>query len=271
MTLLKTPVKKLNAERYYDLVSKTYDESVNESYLMLKCDEITKSIIKRFVSKNSKILDLGCGTGFVLDAVKEKSTSADVHYLGVDISQGMLNIAKNKFSKEIKNKKVKLVRHNLNKTLPFENESFDLVCSTYSSMNYVKNIKVAIKEAYRVCKINGYILLVMFNKYSLKRLLNFNVSGKEYYKSETNEGTPISSLVYFYSPQEILELIPGKYTLKLLKSQMTLLNIDIINKLVSDDKNMVNAILEFEEKFNGALILNQLGRRFFLVIKKIKS
>lgn len=248
------------------MASKTYDKFNKEDILMKKYDALTQKILKKFTTKNSKILDLGCGTGFVLDAIN------DIYrrYTGLDFSVGMLKVAKVKFKSKIKTGKVKFINYDLNNKLPFKNNSFDFVCSLYASLSYVKNIKLAINEAYRVCKKGGFIYIGMLNRYSLCRLLKFRYGSKEYYKSKTHEGEKISSLVYFYTPKEILNMLPktSKYRLMLLKSQMILLDINWVYKLFSNKKSKIDSIMDFEENFNTSFPFTLLGHGFVIVIKK---
>lgn len=58
-------------------------------------DELEKFFLKRFVRKDKSILDVGCGTGNLLNSFIKLSKNLT----GVDVSYGMINQAKRKYKK----------------------------------------------------------------------------------------------------------------------------------------------------------------------------
>jgi SAM-dependent methyltransferase len=111
------------------------------SYIPNLLEPIAIKIIKNFnLSNNSKILDVGCGKGFLLYEIKRLLPKITVK--GFDISAYAIKNAK----KEVKEK---LFVHKAQDKYPFKNKYFDLVIS----FNCLHNLKIyEIKEA--VCEIN---------------------------------------------------------------------------------------------------------------------
>ena len=72
---------------FYDLLYK------NKKYK--KEFDLIKKTLKRYTSKPSSLLDLGCGTGKYSNLM----TSLNLKVVGVDRSNNMLKIAKQKYSK----------------------------------------------------------------------------------------------------------------------------------------------------------------------------
>ena len=114
---------------YYNQIAKSYNE------LHLEEQSGKLSIIKSSIKtgKNTKILDVGCGSGI--------SSQFDCFVVGVDPSIGLL--------KQNSHSKILSVAENL----PFKNNSFDYVISVTSIHNF-KNIKKSIHEIKRVGKEN---------------------------------------------------------------------------------------------------------------------
>ncbi|MGY5151515.1 MAG: class I SAM-dependent methyltransferase [Candidatus Nitrosopumilus sp. bin_6a] len=103
-----------------------------------------KKYFKGFLIKknNPKILDIGCGTGFVIDIAKKFSTNV----IGIDISNEML--------KEVNKKgNVELARGNTS-VLPFRDNFFD-ICTSYGFLHHLYDLTPTLKEAYRCLKKNG--------------------------------------------------------------------------------------------------------------------
>jgi len=54
-------------------------------------------IVRNSSKKRISILDLGCGVGLLLDFLKEKRLSSNIEYTGIDISEKMVEIAKERW------------------------------------------------------------------------------------------------------------------------------------------------------------------------------
>lgn len=96
------------------------------------------------------ILDLGCGTGAVLQAILNEDCRKKAY--GIDISENMLDIARNKLKEN-----ATLVLGD-SEYLPFENEFFDVVYCNDSFHHYPKPDKV-LSEVYRVLKPKGTLII----------------------------------------------------------------------------------------------------------------
>lgn len=105
------------------------------------------------IKAGSDILDIGCGAGFDL-VVARKLAGADGRICGIDITQKMIDRARNVFEKLDLDDIETL--HVTSETLPFEDQGFDLVIS-----NGVINLSPAkdefFQEMYRVLRPGGKI------------------------------------------------------------------------------------------------------------------
>lgn len=111
-----------------------------------------------------RILDLGCGTGYLTHKLHLLFPDADI--IGVDIAFGMVKFATNN----------KLKTTSINyycadaEQLPFRDQSFDLVFSN-CCLASLPNFSVAIQELQRVVKINGLLLFSTFGPDTLAALM----------------------------------------------------------------------------------------------------
>lgn len=108
--------------------------------------EQLQKLIKEFVSVNAeiKILDCGCGEGYYTSALKERLNNCSRIY-GMDVSKDAIISA----SKAYKNVDFSVGSVN---SLPFANESFDVVLSLFAPLSE--------SEFSRVLKNNGIMITV---------------------------------------------------------------------------------------------------------------
>lgn len=116
-----------------------------------------KRIVK-YIPKNAKVLDLGCG--YKANFIK-KISNKDCNCFGVDIS----------VDKDINSDKVTLLSHDLNIELPFDDNSFDVVVSL-ANLEHLNNPKYVLNEINRVLRPGGKLLLTTPSIYA-KPVLEF--------------------------------------------------------------------------------------------------
>jgi SAM-dependent methyltransferase len=110
---------------------------------------LVRSLIARYArtssSENGSYLDVGCGTGIVLDEIGRGFNPR----VGLDISQGALGLTSDRVSSP-------LVCGDASE-LPFADNSFDLI-SCLDVLEHVRNDLGCIRECFRICKPGGYMV-----------------------------------------------------------------------------------------------------------------
>lgn len=134
-----TDYKKLS-ESTFNIQAKTYDTDKNGKHARNLYQHIINTLS---TLQFSNVLDVGCGTGEILSAIRKLYPTISLQ--GIDISQEMLKQAENK---KIDNVKLYLgdAEHP-----SFENDKFDVLICT-DSFHHYPNPKKAIEEFYRVLK-----------------------------------------------------------------------------------------------------------------------
>ena len=137
---------------------KRYSDAIEEVGLW----NSEKIIFDKYINKNDKILDLGCGAGrTTINLFKEGYTNIT----GLDIGDKLIDFAKT-YSKE-KNLDIKFVVGDATK-LEFEDNSFDIVIFSFNGMQCIPgsdNRKNVLKEVYRVLKPGGYYIFTAHDRH----------------------------------------------------------------------------------------------------------
>ena len=129
-------------KQFGNLYSQYYDLLYRDKNYIAEVNYIIK-LIKENMNQSKTLLDMGCGTG------KHAELLSDNGYIvhGIDISEDMLKIAKNRS----KNKEDKLLFSNSNIQDLNLNKKFDVVVSLFHVMNYQNSDNELIK-AFKVAK-----------------------------------------------------------------------------------------------------------------------
>ncbi len=77
-------------EAFFDSIAGEYDRAYIRPVDMAE-DSLTATVLYRHIAKGDYVLDVGCGTGHTLMMVQPS------HYVGVDISRGMLRRAESRW------------------------------------------------------------------------------------------------------------------------------------------------------------------------------
>ena len=140
-------------------------------------EPIAKKMIEHYKLKpDSKILDVGCGKGFLLYEFKKLLPECEVK--GLDISSYAIKNAKDEIKKN-------LILGSAN-NLPFEKNYFDLVISLNTLHNlYCFDLKKALSEVERVSKSNKYICIESYrNEFEKMNLLYWQVTCECFFTPE---------------------------------------------------------------------------------------
>jgi SAM-dependent methyltransferase len=138
--------------RYYDLFAGNYSADL--------------PLYRTLCTPESRVLEIGCGTGRVLKALLE----AGAHVTGIDISAEMLEIARVKLADYLDSGQLILLNHDF-RFLPLD-ETFDHILVTFYTFNYLLTSDDQLSFLRNVRKSlvpHGTVLLDLFYPQSLAR------------------------------------------------------------------------------------------------------
>jgi ubiquinone/menaquinone biosynthesis C-methylase UbiE len=139
-------------EEAYNAWSLSYDTQPDN--LMMALDEtIFTELIEKISLQQNVVADVGCGTGRHWKKLYAKQPS---RIIGYDVSEGMLEVLKEKFPEA----ETHQLRNNGLEGLT--NSSCDVILSTLT-LAHIKNIEAAFTEWNRVLKADGHIIITDYH------------------------------------------------------------------------------------------------------------
>jgi ubiquinone/menaquinone biosynthesis C-methylase UbiE len=120
---------------------------------MEQIKQLTK-LVRGVYKPGMKVLDVGCGAGHFYPSLRK--IDKNISYVGVDISENYLKLARKIFAGE---KNVKIGKEDIF-GLKFKDGSFDIVIC-YMVLPFIPNWRKAVKELVRVTKRHLFIRLLL--------------------------------------------------------------------------------------------------------------
>ena len=151
---------------YYDELAESYDAWHEQPYYR-KLEELEAKEVNKYINNNSRILDIGCGTGRILKRIlktnpelKKINNLEGGCFVGIDSSKEMIK----KVEKKIKGQFFTMDVDNIQ----MASENFDVVYS-FKAFSHFLNPLMALKEMARVSR--KWVIFEYYNAYCLRRLL----------------------------------------------------------------------------------------------------
>ena len=147
--------KKQQVTQMFDTISKEYD-GLNR-VISFGIDVKWRNKVVKLVGDThpKNILDIATGTGDL--AISLTNTTAK-EIIGLDISDGMLEVGREKIKSKSLDGVIKMVIGD-SEDLPFEDNTFDAITVAFGVRNFM-NLKKGLKEILRVLKPNGIFVIL---------------------------------------------------------------------------------------------------------------
>ncbi len=204
--------KKEQVAEMFNNISKKYD--FLNHFLSLGIDILwRKKAIRQLKNDQPKlILDIATGTGdFALEAL---SLNPD-KIIGVDISEGMLEVGKQKMIKKGVTDRIEMQLGDSEKLL-FEDNNFDAVIVAFGVRNY-ENLEKGLSDMLRVLKPEGKTVILEFSKptkFPMKQLYNFYF---KYILPKVGRLVSKDNAAYTYLPESVQNFPDGERFEQILK------------------------------------------------------
>ncbi|WP_420577540.1 bifunctional demethylmenaquinone methyltransferase/2-methoxy-6-polyprenyl-1,4-benzoquinol methylase UbiE [Ekhidna sp.] len=208
----KSDAKKKQVAEMFDSISGKYD--FLNHFLSLGIDiRWRKKAIKMLKDlQPRKILDIATGTGdFAIESLKLNPEKV----VGVDISEGMLNVGREKMKKKGYSDIIDMQSGD-SENLHFEDNSFDAVIVAFGVRNF-ENLEKGLSEMNRVLRPGGRAVILEFSKptvFPFKQLYNFYF---RWILPKIGKLVSKDNAAYTYLPESVNEFPYGNDFLKILE------------------------------------------------------
>lgn len=203
----------------FDRISPNYDQL--NHLLSLNIDKVWRRKTAKIVSKSQPktILDLATGTADLAIQLAKKNPQARI--VGVDFSEKMLEIGKEKIEKQHLENQIEMLQGDA-AALPFEGNSFDAVTVAFGVRNF-ENLNQGLSEIYRVLKPMGLAYILEFSmpdEFPVKQLYSLYFKhilpkiGKWVSKDANAYAYLPESVERFPKPSEFLRLLSSSGMLR---------------------------------------------------------
>lgn len=151
--------KKHQVEQMFDRISPNYD--LINRILSLGIDVQWRKKLTRSLAKHSpnRILDVATGTGDLAILSAQKIPKAQI--IGIDFSQGMLHLAREKVVEKKLDERIKMINSD-SERIPFKKDYFDAVTVAFGIRNF-EDISAGLLEMHRVLTPKGHLMILEFS------------------------------------------------------------------------------------------------------------
>ncbi len=148
---ISSDVAKQPVVDFYDKEAPFYDEGYMKP-LCIAEEKVIMILIESMIT-DKKVLDVGCGTGLLLNYFKIDQ------YLGIDISPNMIRIAESKFPEN------QFVVANMDHIVKIiDSESYDCIICLFGPISYSHNPVKLINEFYRILAPGGHLIFMPYTR-----------------------------------------------------------------------------------------------------------
>ncbi len=179
--VIENNIRTHNLKTIFELYAKAYDEWYEKNAVIYQCE------IKAINSLRLEGIGLDIGVGSARLSPKSERNFV-TPLIGIDISKRMLLISKKRLVEPLQ-----ADAH----TLPFKDQSFDYVFMSVTFC-FLEKPELTLKEAYRILKPNGLIVICIVPKDS---------TWGQFYEEKGKEGHRFYKHAKFYTTEEVTRLL----------------------------------------------------------------
>jgi ubiquinone/menaquinone biosynthesis C-methylase UbiE len=250
-----------NVNTAFSRQSVFYDDyDISNPTLTWMRQQVRKHALK-FLRPNDKILELNSGTG--LDAEFFASKGFYVHC--TDLSDGMVDKMKKKFSSGSLSDKITIQQCSFTELNKIGNKKFDFIFSNFGGLNCISDLSDAAKFFPSLLNKNGRVCLVVLPPVCPWELIQlFRGKIKYSFRRLKKEGTManiegVKFKTYYFSAKNVLRSLGKDFKLLKLESLAVFTPIPQMEKIPRKFPKLVKILNKVDEKLCRIFPFNKVG------------
>lgn len=152
--------KKEQVEQMFDNIAPTYDRL--NHILSFNIDKLWRRRVVRIIRKSNPdmVMDMATGTGDLAIAMARRIK--DVHILGIDLSEEMLAVARQKIESEGVSDRIEVKKGDAENLIFVDSETMDAATVAFGVRNF-ENLEKGLTEIYRTLRTGGKLIVLEFS------------------------------------------------------------------------------------------------------------
>ncbi len=152
--------KKEQVEQMFDNIAPTYDRL--NHILSFNIDKLWRRRVVRIIRKSNPdmVMDMATGTGDLAIAMARRIK--DVRILGIDLSEEMLAVARQKIEREGVSDRIEVKKGDAENLTFVDSETMDAATVAFGVRNF-ENLEKGLAEIYRTLRTGGKLIVLEFS------------------------------------------------------------------------------------------------------------
>jgi ubiquinone/menaquinone biosynthesis C-methylase UbiE len=250
-----------NVNKAFSRQSEIYDDYDNNNPTLTWMRQQVRKHAMDFLSKNDKILELNSGTG--IDAEFFARQGFKIHC--TDLSDGMIEQMKIKFSIGELAEKVTVQQCSFTELDKIENQKFDFIFSNFGGLNCVDDLKKVTKFFPELLNQNGRVCLVILPPICPWEIIQlfrgkFSLAFRRFHKNGVLANVEgIKFKTYYFSADDVMKSLGNKFDLLRVSSLGLLTPIPQMDKIPKRFPKLTKVLNKIDEKISGIYPFNRMG------------
>jgi len=222
--------------------------------------QVMKHVLK-YLRPNDKILELNGGTGIDAEFFTEKGFT--IHC--TDLSDGMVDQMKKKFSSERHSGKVTIQQCSFTELDKVGDKKFDFIFSNFGGLNCIPDLKQVTRFFPSLLNKNGRVCLVILPPICPWEIIQlFRGKFKYAFRRLKRNGTlanieGIKFQTYYFSASQVMKALGKNFKLLKLESLALFTPIPQMEKIPKKLPGLAKLLNKIDEKISGTFPFNRIG------------
>jgi ubiquinone/menaquinone biosynthesis C-methylase UbiE len=273
--LRKKMVQHANLKKVWDEKARNYDAEFGTDLVSKYIRDFNLNILLKYIesNRNSRILDLGCGTGEDAIFLGKKGYNVSA----IDISPKMIQIAKLKAKREELQDKISFKIMPIEKIGELAPKKFDVIYSSFGPLNCIINLPKVVEIIGNLLSESGFFISTMINKFCISEFMYYALKGKMKNATRRWHENPVQVTLKsdlpkiwcnFYTPRQYFNF--GKDVFHHIETIGLPIIIFPVNYGSANDYSdkILKKIIKVEKKIAGLRPFNKFGDHYITVLQK---